>query len=61
MSDNLYYAQRAVEERRLAMASADSKIREIHLEMASKYDLLAANRTTEQAAEKLEHARTNAA
>jgi hypothetical protein len=42
MSDNGYYAQRASEERRRAMAASDLKVREIHLEMASKYDALAA-------------------
>ena len=36
-----YYAARAVEERRLAMASADQNVRAIHLEMAEKYDRLA--------------------
>ena len=39
--DPSYYAARAVEERRLAMASADAKVRAIHLEMALKYDALA--------------------
>ena len=37
-----YFAARAVEERRLAMAAADPKVRSIHLEMASKYAALAA-------------------
>ena len=32
-----YYAARAVEERRLAMASKDPKVRQIHLELADKY------------------------
>lgn len=36
-----YYAARAVEERRLAMASNDATAREIHLEMAQKYEQLA--------------------
>ena len=38
--DSDYYAARAIEERRLAMASADQKVRAIHLEMAEKYDAL---------------------
>lgn len=37
-----YFAARAVEERRLAMTSADENVRAIHLEMADKYDQLAA-------------------
>lgn len=36
-----YFATRATEERRLAMASADPKVRRIHLEMAAKYAVLA--------------------
>ena len=36
-----YFAARAVEERRLAMASADPKVRAIHIELAEKYDQLA--------------------
>ena len=36
-----YYAARAIEERRLAMAAKDSNVRSIHLEMAEKYDELA--------------------
>jgi len=36
-----YYAARAVEERRLAMAAKDQNVRAIHLEMAEKYDQLA--------------------
>ena len=39
--DPSYYAARATEERRLAMASTDSKVRRIHLEMAAKYASLA--------------------
>ena len=35
-----YYATRAAEERRLAMASADLNARRIHLEMAARYDAL---------------------
>ena len=42
MSDDpFYYAARATEERRLAMASESSKIRKIHLEMAARYAALA--------------------
>lgn len=38
MSDDLsYYAARAAAERRLAMASADAKVRGIHLAMAAEY------------------------
>ena len=40
MSDPPYYAMRAGEERRLAMASTDSNVRRIHLEMAARYDAL---------------------
>jgi hypothetical protein len=36
-----YYAARAVEERRLAMAAKDAKVRAIHLELAERYDILA--------------------
>ena len=42
MSDNSYYARRAREERERAMATPDLKVREIHLDLASKYDALAA-------------------
>jgi hypothetical protein len=35
--DSDYYAARAVEERRLAMACSDAKARAIHLELAEKY------------------------
>lgn len=37
-----YFAARALEERRLAMASADQNVRAIHLELAEKYEQLAA-------------------
>ena len=41
MSDNKqYFAARAIEERRLAMASGDHKVRAVHLEMAARYDEL---------------------
>ena len=36
-----YFAARADEERRLAMASADPKVRRIHLEMAARYAVAA--------------------
>ena len=36
-----YYAARAAEERRLAIASADPNVRAIHLELAEKYAELA--------------------
>jgi hypothetical protein len=35
------YIARANEERRLAMAAADSKVRAVHLEMAARYAVLA--------------------
>lgn len=35
-----YYAARATEERRLAMAAKDRAVRAIHLEMAERYDAL---------------------
>lgn len=38
LHDRYYYAARAAEERRLAMASVSLKVRAIHLEMASRYD-----------------------
>lgn len=38
MSDDFsYYAARAAAERRLAMASANAKVRAIHLAMAAEY------------------------
>ena len=40
-SDSSYFAMRADEERRLAMASADPKVRRIHLEMAARYAVAA--------------------
>jgi len=36
-----YHEARAAEERRLAMASSDPKVRAIHLELAERYDALA--------------------
>ena len=33
-----YYAARAVEERRLAMAAKEDTVRRVHLEMAERYD-----------------------
>lgn len=36
-----YYAARSVEERRLAMASTDPKVRAVHLDMAERYARLA--------------------
>lgn len=42
MSDNTqYFAARAIQERRLAMASADQKVRAVHLELAARYVQLA--------------------
>lgn len=40
-NDPSYYAARAVEERRLAMATADPNVRRVHLELAAKYAQLA--------------------
>ena len=39
--DPSYYAARAIEERRLAMASTNPGVRRVHLEMAAKYAALA--------------------
>lgn len=39
--DSAYYVARANEERRLAMASTDQRVRRIHLELAAKYAALA--------------------
>ena len=36
-----YFAARADEERRIAMASADRKVRRLHLEMAARYAVAA--------------------
>lgn len=36
-----YFAARAVEERRMAMASTDEHVRSVHLEMADRYAQLA--------------------
>ena len=36
-----YFAARAVEERRMAMATKDAHVRDIHLEMAERYAELA--------------------
>jgi len=36
-----YYAARSVEERRLAMATDDPRVRAIHLELAERYAVLA--------------------
>ena len=47
MSPNAsYFARRANEERRLAMASPDSKVRRIHLEMAARYAVAAGPEAT---------------
>lgn len=39
--DSAYYAARALEERRLAMASSNPLVRRIHLEMAATYAIQA--------------------
>lgn len=42
MPDNTaYYAARAVEERRLAMAAKDANARAVHLDMAARYASMA--------------------
>jgi hypothetical protein len=40
-NDASYFAARADEERRLAMASADARVRRTHLEMAARYAVAA--------------------
>jgi hypothetical protein len=40
-SDQSYYAARANQERRLAMAAADPNVRRVHLELAAEYALRA--------------------
>lgn len=39
--DPSYYAARATEERRLAMAAGDPRVRRVHLELAAEYAVLA--------------------
>ena len=39
--DTSYYAARVAEERRLAMASIDPRVRRTHLELAANYAMLA--------------------
>jgi hypothetical protein len=39
--DHSYFAARAIEERRLAMAASDPSVRRVHLEMAARYALQA--------------------
>jgi hypothetical protein len=47
MSDDPeYYAARAIEERRLAMAAADPRVRRAHLELAAQYALQAGDEAT---------------
>ena len=36
-NDHSYFAERAMEERRLAMAATDANVRRVHLEMAAQY------------------------
>jgi hypothetical protein len=40
LSEMFYYAARAAEERRIAMASSSLTVRAIHLELASRYEAL---------------------
>jgi hypothetical protein len=40
-NDQSYFAERANEERRLAMTSVDPNVRRVHLEMAAQYALKA--------------------
>lgn len=39
--DPAYYVMRATEEHRLAMASADPRVKRVHLELAAEYAILA--------------------
>ena len=39
--DQAYFAARAIEERRLAMAAIDPNVRRVHLELAAEYALRA--------------------
>ena len=41
--DRTYYEQRAATEREMAAAAADPRIAAIHMELAERYDLLAAS------------------
>lgn len=41
LQDKAYFASRAAKARLLAMAAADPRIRQIHLQMAKRYDGLA--------------------
>jgi len=40
LQDRQYYAARAVEERRVAMASVSPQARAIHLDLATRYEVL---------------------
>jgi hypothetical protein len=40
INERYYHAARAAEERRIAMASVDLKVRAIHVELADRYDAL---------------------
>lgn len=46
LQDREYYAGRAAKARELAMAAADPGIRNIHLQMAKRYDGLAQSPST---------------
>jgi hypothetical protein len=36
--DRLYYARRAVQERAAAMRATDPRVRQVHVEMAARYE-----------------------
>lgn len=40
-NDRSYFAQRAVEERKLAMSATDANARRVHLELAAQYTMRA--------------------
>ena len=40
-NDHSYFAERAIEERRLAISATDANARRVHLEMATQYTLQA--------------------
>jgi hypothetical protein len=36
--DRLYFARRAVQERAAALSATDARVRQVHLEMAARYE-----------------------
>ena len=55
-----YFAVRANEERRLAMASANPKVRRVHLEMAARYAVAAGADVTVESDDALEQQQRSA-